>query len=302
MTIISKINWDLYLLIILSLLSSFSYGQWKTKDGSNKFDGNYKVAYVIGAGGQYPNNHPSFMIGRLNKERPSIMLSDIGYTGCDDNVIKISFDGTDEIFVTSKTSTDLNKEVVYIDEIFETPIARIIDLLKEKKVLYVRHTNSCSQYDYEFNLSGSASSIDYVVDRYYEEKKLKINEEKKKFESEKLIKAEKEETVRINMKNSFKSGVPKIPIISSSVVFNHSLVLFDLKNQPQLIKVYNKDSLIIYNELNKNRLLLKIKNTEGLETEYYTTKHLLSKMIGNISEFYAIEYLYNNWDDIVNNK
>lgn len=115
-----------------------------------------------------------------------------------------------------------------------------------------------------------------------------------------MVKFQQEETIRQNLKSSFECGVNKKPIISSYVVFNNSPIFFDSKNEPQAVYLKNKDSLIIYNRLVKNRLFIRVKDAEGKVIEYSSTKPQLQRLVDNISEFYAIEYLYNNWDEIIN--
>ena len=287
-------------MLILLLLPLVISGQWKTSSGSNKFDGSYKAATVIGTGGEFPNKTPMLVLNRFGDNKPSIYLTDIGYTGCDDNVVRFSFNGSNEIYTSSSTSINENKDVVFIDSFSEISMPDIIDLLKEKSTLHVRYTSSCMLNDYQFRLTGSNTAIKYVVGSYYDEQKLRINEENKKIESEQLAKSQKEETISNDLESSFECETPKKPIISSYVVFHHAPIFFDDQNVPHAVYLKHKDSLIIYNQLIKNRLLLRVKNADGKETEYFSTKSQLKKLIDNISEFYAIEYLYNNWDDITN--
>lgn len=163
--------------LLIFLLPCIVLGQWKTNTGSNKFDDNYKSATVIGTGGEFPNEAPMLVINRISDNAPAIYLTDIGYTGCDNNVVQFSFNGKSEIYTSSSTSIDTNKDVVFIDGFSEIAMFNIVDLLKEKSMLYVRYTNSCKQYDYKFKLTGSSDAIYYAVGSYYDDQKLSIAEE-----------------------------------------------------------------------------------------------------------------------------
>ena len=143
--------------------------QWKTDSGDNKFDGQYKSCYVIGKGGSFPFNKPTLVISRFGERSPNIYLTDIGYTGCSRNTVRVAFNDDESILICDTPTPDLNKDSLFINSFSYTSIFDFIEMLMNKKTVYIRVVNSCGKTDYEFSLSGSSKAINFALGDYLSE-------------------------------------------------------------------------------------------------------------------------------------
>ena len=166
------------ILIMITFAICFNMnGQWKYKSGSNQFDGSFKMSYVIGKGGKFPYNSPTFVINRFESRDINVYLTGIGYTGCDYNSIKISF-GDNKIYEDNGVTENSDRDALFIEGFREMTMLEFINMVKSKSKMYVRFSNRCGQSDYVFGLSGSTKAIDYAIGSWIREQEGIIQEEK----------------------------------------------------------------------------------------------------------------------------
>ncbi|WP_194529025.1 hypothetical protein [Zobellia roscoffensis] len=140
--------------------------QWKTDSGDNKFDGQYKSCYVIGKGGSFPFNKPTLVISRFGERSPNIYLTNIGYTGCSRNTVRVVFNDDESVLICDNPAPDLNKDSLFIRYFDNTSTVDFIEMLMNKKSVYIRVVNSCGKSDYEFSLKGSSKAISFALGDY----------------------------------------------------------------------------------------------------------------------------------------
>ena len=183
-------------LILILLLPITLNSQWRTRTGSNKFDGNYKYAYVIGAGSEWPYKNPTFEIICWDEDKPKVYISNIRYTGCEDASFEITFNNTKEIHSYDATPS-IDKDAAFIDFSRKytswnknISMVELMELLKKKNRMYLRYEDNCGAEYYEFSLNGSTKAIEFVGKEYFEKESMRLKEEK---ELEELrLKEEKE--------------------------------------------------------------------------------------------------------------
>ena len=153
---------NIFALIILSN-TLIIHSQWKTESGDNPFDGQYKSCHVIGEGGSYPFNKPKLEIIRYGDDFPSIYITDIGYTGCLRNTIRIKFNDDESVLMCDSVSSDLNNEALIINYFNNVGIEDFLKTLLVKNTMYIRVVNSCGIADYKFTLNGSSKALKYAL-------------------------------------------------------------------------------------------------------------------------------------------
>ncbi|WP_209399814.1 hypothetical protein [Pseudozobellia sp. WGM2] len=156
-------------LLYLFLFYPFiAFSQWNTGQEENVFDGKYRFAYVIGNGGDFPFNKPKLSIIRFEDSPPQIELSEIGYSGCSRNTIRIKFNDDEGIINCDNPHANVNKDAIHFPYFENLSKENFFELLKTKNKVYIRFVSSCGLTEYNFSLSGSSSSIDYVLQGYYD--------------------------------------------------------------------------------------------------------------------------------------
>lgn len=166
--------------------------QWIKSENNDVFDGNYRVAMVFGKGGNFPYKKPVLVVNYFEKsDNLNIYVSNVGYSGCSDKVIYFKFDSDDTIYRSTSIGTDANKEAWFIETgnlnlpshlNFLDNHFQLLEKLKTHNKLDIRMISSCSKADYQFNLSGSTSAINYVL-----ELRKKGDKKREKLIKEKLI-------------------------------------------------------------------------------------------------------------------
>lgn len=161
-------------LLILLFLPITIYGQaWSYSNGSNKFDGKYKMAYASVNGGQFPYNEPSLIITKYESSRLNFYLNNSGYYQYNTDLsVEIAFDDSDKVFEVDNFSLSddgsaifLNSMVSYnksftIDETFN--LFQMLDLFTKKNKAYIRVSDRYKTIDLKVSLSGSTRAISYV--------------------------------------------------------------------------------------------------------------------------------------------
>lgn len=153
--------------ILFLCISSTIYGQWRYKTEKDPFDGDYKMAYVIGKG-RFPYNTPALAINKFGDSDFNFYVTNFGYAGCDGNGLDFSF-GDGEVYSTKNINSNADRDALFINEIHGISMYGFIKLLMEKSKLYIRHSNSCGSSDMVFSLSGSSANIKRVIGDWLEE-------------------------------------------------------------------------------------------------------------------------------------
>lgn len=153
------------------------FGQWKYKSEKNQFDGNYKIAYVVGKGTDFPYNNPVLVINEIEGKSMNLYLGKIGYTGCDRNNLKLTF-GDDIIYRAYDLTTNNDNDVLFISSIEGISLYEFVQKLMDKSKLYVRFSSSCTSNDMEFTLSGSTKAIKYAASNWLDRAKKEIEADK----------------------------------------------------------------------------------------------------------------------------
>lgn len=169
-------------IVNITLLSVFfiaetALGQsWKYENAINDIDGKYHVASTTGWGGKYPYNSAKIILNYFEEsEGLNLYLTNIGYTGCDNNEVIFVFDSKRK-YRAKNVSTNNDRDALFIDEVigdFDSfsnanwPQYIILYELMKSSKLYVRVRNDCHSYDFSFSLSGSSSAINKVLRNGY---------------------------------------------------------------------------------------------------------------------------------------
>ena len=155
-------------LLIILLVSTSVFGQWRTETSKSQFDGKYKAAYVQGKGEKFPyNNKPRLIINKFEDRDFGMYIANMGYTGCDRNSLEFTF-GDDIIYTAKSPSTNADDDILFFREFREFSKYDFIQRLMKESRLYVRFASTCTKNDMEFTLSGSTKAIKYVIGEWLE--------------------------------------------------------------------------------------------------------------------------------------
>lgn len=166
-----------YIVLLFSFLFIGGvYSQsWKVTKDKDPFEGDYSSAYIAGIGSKEPYTSPLFVINYFNKEGSlNIYFTDVGYSGCDNKTVKVTFDFSDSV-LTFEAIDDKNNEIWFLvqKEGFES----FIKSVKRCKKMYVRVESDCNFNSLEFTLKGSSNAIEEVLPtNYFEEQSKMFNE------------------------------------------------------------------------------------------------------------------------------
>ncbi len=139
--------------------------RWNYKVEINEFDGKSRTAYIEGSGG-HVFSHPYFMMGYVENTNELIFaISDVGYSGCDNNSIKIKFDNDDNIYIFDVVSS-VDYEIWYLKENSIT-IPNFIEKLILNNKMSIRVSSDCQVEDFSFSLKGSSKAIKFVLPNDY---------------------------------------------------------------------------------------------------------------------------------------
>jgi len=170
---------------------------WKHQTIKSDFDGSYDRVSALGYGGSSPYDTPNF-IARNRNDKLEIYISNLGYTGCDDNELIIVFDSKRRYAVsTGLLIESLDKDALFIagirqsgDDDVLTEYHLINEIMKSSK-MSIRFISSCKVNDFYYRLDGSTSAFNKMLGnavafelKYYEEQKEQRAIEKRKREEE----------------------------------------------------------------------------------------------------------------------
>ena len=146
------------LLILLLFIPLVSFGQsWIYDQSIDPFDGKESTLIHYGYGGQFPYKNPVLKFRyRHNTNELEIYIADLGYSGCDDNYISMSFNDDPQNVFSYFVNESTNRTAVFFEEDDFVPL-----IMKLKKYSYVtvRFSNSCGVKRFKFNLKGSSNAL-----------------------------------------------------------------------------------------------------------------------------------------------
>tara|TARA_R110002033_G_C3895715_1_gene239404 strand:+ start:8686 stop:9879 length:1194 start_codon:yes stop_codon:yes gene_type:complete len=191
--------------IILCIISLNIYSQsWKYESGGNAFDGEYKVAYVIGTCSDFPYNKPGLFLNVFKERNLNFYIANSGYYSSE-NDVEILFVFNNEpntIYYSNEISLSKDNETIFLSSFSSDNnefISRneFIEKLKKSSRLDVRIKSSYKNRDMIFSMSGSSNAINFVItDNYL--KHVKNIEEKVRLEIDSISKLEKIKIIKEN--------------------------------------------------------------------------------------------------------
>lgn len=233
------------LLFILLILSITANSQWKKSSNNDVFDGNYRVAMVVGEGGKFPYTKPILVVNYFEKSDDlNVYVSNTGYSGCSDKVIYFKFDSDDTIYRSTSIGTNANKEAWFIKTgnlnlpsnlNFLDNHIQLLEKLKTHSKLDIRMMSSCSKADYQFNLSGSTSAINYVL-----ELRKKGDKKREKLIKEKLI----QKSIKDSIEKSQKRIKDSIEKRRGDSIYNSGVDFIKKAERKSLLRKRRNDSLL----------------------------------------------------------
>ncbi len=156
------------LTIFLLLISLSSFCQWNYKSFDNEFDGDYKLGWVIGTGGEYPYNNAHLnIISYKESSKIDIYISEAGYSGCSNLFLYFTFDENNEIYVSESVNSGNNNDAWFLKRLKKIQISQLLENFKKHNRVSVRVGSSCGYKDYRFSLKGATKAINYVVRKEY---------------------------------------------------------------------------------------------------------------------------------------
>ncbi len=144
------------IIIALTFLPTFSFGQWINKTVNNDFDPEYRISYNL-------SERDNSFLKLEDFDGNLLFYIQNVYTCMETPVVDLVFiypDGTKRNYVLDCiTSTD--KEVVFISP--DIASEYFLEDFKRAKKLKIRINDiSCSSETFEFNMSGSSNAIKFM--------------------------------------------------------------------------------------------------------------------------------------------
>lgn len=144
------------------IISLNTNGQWRKSSGNDPFDGKFVKIQKTGFSNS-PFNKPLINFIRHENTEYSFYISSIGFTGCENAVIKFKFKDNPTLYFIKIPFTNNQKDAVFFDNLgFDNeglfdilPISQIVKLFNNSTFLNVRYISDCTKKDIEFSLSGS---------------------------------------------------------------------------------------------------------------------------------------------------
>ena len=240
---------------------------WKHQTIKSDFDGEYSIVSAYGYGGQRPYEYPRFYVKQSNSLE--IIISGLGYTGCNDNSLLIVFDGSRRYRAEVTPSTD--NEALFVEEvILDNGIEKLtlyhllMEIIKSSK-MSVRFQNDCSTRDFFYRLDGSASAFNKMFGNKIileiesfdkeNERRLLIESKKRKQDSITKFRADSalviEKNILIERRKKYYSMIyefTKNPIVDGELsdykIYKTTLRTIEIKMKEYVEKLEPEDSLI----------------------------------------------------------
>jgi hypothetical protein len=155
----------IFIAILIAIEINIHCQTWRYYSDEDAFDGNYKVASIVGTGYEFPYIKPLFVINSFENKPFNIYVTDVGCACCDNLMAYIKFDKNDELYSYS-VLTNSEQDTWFIQWYTSKVVLELFNNIKAHAKMYVRLTSDCSQDDFIFSLSGSTVAVNYVTADY----------------------------------------------------------------------------------------------------------------------------------------
>ncbi len=157
------------LVLVAVLVFNSVNAQWYSKLRKSDFSSDYKIAYALGSGNDYPYIDVSLFIRNRDSEL-EVFVSGFGYFSSyssKDHDLKLSIDGG-EVYTAKNLSVSTDNEALFLGDFISdsgevVSIEFILNLMKEGSRMSIRTYNGSDYNTAKFTLSGSSKSIDFVL-------------------------------------------------------------------------------------------------------------------------------------------
>lgn len=163
-------------LLILTAILAFNSvnAQWYYKTKKSDFSNDYKIAYTLGTGNNYPYNDVSLFIRNTSgsdgiAESVDVFIAGFGYFSSyssDEHEVKISID-SGEVYTSLDLSVSTDNDTLFLGDFVNESgdtfsIEFILKLMKEGSKMSIRTFNGSSFNTAKFSLSGSTKAINFT--------------------------------------------------------------------------------------------------------------------------------------------
>lgn len=296
-----------FILPILMLISITSYGQWTYSSGKSDFDGSYKTSRIVGSGGVFPYNKPVLVVNKFNNSTLNIYITNAGYSGCNDLIIYMKFNGEEKIYETSYVSSGVNNDAWFISSFKDLENYELIAKFMKHSFLSVRLNSSCSSVDYKFSLRGATRALNFVLGKNWLEQKKQeakkqklldsslIDEQRKKIEVEKKQKEKKnkEKNLKIYSFKKKQKSQMNMPLLNlekqknkADSIINNSIIKFSKKDF-----YVNKTDIKVYKNIYEveEKFIIPRGTLIGIYDDY---KHTLYFKLKYANEYFKIRRFF----------
>ena len=232
------------IILILLYIPLLSYTQtWKYSEEFDPFDGKTILVTAKGYGGEFPYETPSFVIRyKVSSKEMDVYITGLGYTGCDNNLLKISYDNNPANVRRYSTSESIGNNALFISEYH---FKQLFNDLKEHTIISVEFRNRCTINTFSFRLNGSLKSINKLLNQTVDynpnyikilaEKQQKINQERALEEVKKIGKVEK--LIKTLKDSMIVRNIPPNSIKKYESILADKLGLYSLKNLNGIVDI-----------------------------------------------------------------
>ena len=150
------------LLLLLLFVPFVCIGQsWIYDQSIDPFDGKESTLIHYGYGGQFPYKNPVLIFRYThNTNELEIYIDDLGYSGCNNNYISMSFNNDPQNVYNYSVNRSKDGSAVFFEE---DDFAPLIMKLKKYSYVTVRFSNSCGNKRFKFNLNGSSKALNKLL-------------------------------------------------------------------------------------------------------------------------------------------
>jgi len=158
-------------LLILTAILAFNSvnAQWYYKTKKSDFSKDYKIAYALGTGNNWPYEDVSLFVRNRDSEL-DVFVSGFGYFSdysSDEHELKIVVDGG-EIYTAKYLSVSTSNESLFLGDFTNesgevVSIEFILNLMREGSKMSIRTYNGSDYNTAKFTLSGSTKAINFVL-------------------------------------------------------------------------------------------------------------------------------------------
>ena len=164
------------MILFVLTFTPLSSQTWKYNTGGNPFDGEYKIAYVVGTSNDRLYDSPTLYVRKYDNESEiDVFLTNIGFSGYVSSISYVFNHEEVNHISSSCVSEGKGNESIFISdkrEEYEYPyknycefdLLEFINQLSQKSFVDIRlNKDGDSNYDCRFKLSGSQRAINWVL-------------------------------------------------------------------------------------------------------------------------------------------